>query len=68
MNVILYAADDNGLAIEIGQNAADVAVQFFAKRFVAEKRATLFGGKCRMHKNFGERLWHDTMMMQLILS
>ena len=62
MNVVFHAADDDGLAIEIGQDAAEVAVQFLAERFVAEQRATFFGRENRMHKNLCERLRHGWMM------
>src|ERR1035437_8381206 len=51
MNMIFHAADDDGLAIVMGQDAAKIAVQFFAQSFVAQKWATAFGGKNRMHKS-----------------
>jgi hypothetical protein len=37
-------------------------VQFFAQDFVAEKWATVFGRKNRMHENLCERLRHGVMM------
>jgi hypothetical protein len=43
MNMVFHAADDDGLAVEIGQDAAEIAVQFFAQWFVAQKWATVFG-------------------------
>jgi len=42
-HMVFHATEDDGLAIEIGQDAAEVAVQFFAEQFVAKKRATVFG-------------------------
>jgi len=60
--MVFHATDDEGLAIEIGQDAAEVTVQFFAQKFVAEKWAAVFGGKNRMHENLGERLRHGVMM------
>jgi hypothetical protein len=58
MNMIFHAADNDGLAIVMGQDAAKITMQFFAQSFVAQKWATVFGGKNRMHKNLGERLRH----------
>jgi hypothetical protein len=43
MNVIIHAADDEGLAIVMREDAAEVTVQFIAQGFVAEKRAAVFG-------------------------
>ena len=62
MNVIFHATDNDGLAFEIGQNAPEITVQFIAQRFVAEKRPPVFGGKDRVHQNFGEGLRHGGMM------
>lgn len=60
--MVFHAADDDWLAFEIGEDAADVSVQFVAQRFVPEKRPPVFGGKDRVHENFGEGLRHDEMM------
>ena len=68
MNVILRAADDEGLAIVTRKNAANVAMQFLPERFVAQKWPTFFGRENHMHQNLGEGLWHDVMMKQSILS
>src|SRR5207244_12726270 len=43
-------------------DATEVAMQFFAQGFVAEERPPVFGGKDRVHENFGEGLRHDRMM------
>ncbi len=62
MDVVFHASNDDGLAFEIRQDAAEVAVQFVAQRFVAEERLPVFGGKDRVHENFGEGLRHVEMM------
>ena len=35
--MVFNTADDNGLALEIGQNAAEVSVQFFAQHLSRRK-------------------------------
>ena len=54
MNVILHAADDQRLVILIGQDAAEVTVQFLAERFVMKKEATILSRENRMNQNLGE--------------
>jgi hypothetical protein len=54
MNMVCNAADDEGLAVVIRQDAAKVAVQFLSQRPVAEKRAAVFRREDGMHQNFGE--------------
>jgi len=54
MRVVFHTANNNGLAIKLVQNAANVAVQFFAKTFVAQKRTAVFRGKNRVNQNFCE--------------
>ena len=49
MHMIFNAPNDDGLAFEIGQNAAEVTVQYVAQEFVAEERPPVFGGKDRVH-------------------
>jgi len=68
MNMIFHSADDDGLAIVTGKNAAEVAVQFLAERFVTQKWPAFFGRENRMHQNLGEGLWHGGMMVQSVLS
>jgi hypothetical protein len=48
----------------IGQNAAQVAVCFFAERLVAEKGEAVFGGEDGMDQNFCERLRHKGMVWE----
>ena len=62
MNVVFNAANDERLAIVLGQNAAEVAVQFFAQGFVAEKRTAILGRENGVNQNLGEGLGHDGMM------
>jgi hypothetical protein len=43
MNMVFDATDDDGLAIKIGQDAAEVTMQFFAQRFVTQERTPVVG-------------------------
>ena len=56
MNVIFHPADNDGLAVEMGQDSTQVAVQFFAERAVAQERAAVFGREDGVNQDFGERL------------
>ena len=60
--MIFHAAHDDRLAFEIGEDAAKVTVQFITQGFVAEQGPPVFGGKDRVHEDFGERLRHGGMM------
>jgi len=60
--MIFYATDDERLAIVIGQDAAEVMVQFFAQRLIAEIWAAVFGRESGVKQNLCERLWHGTKM------
>jgi hypothetical protein len=53
MNVIFHTADDQGLAIVIGENAAEVTMQFFSQRFIAEKWPAILW----LRKLNGRRFW-----------
>ena len=64
MHMIFHATDDDGLAFEIREDAAEIAMQFVAQWFVAEEWPPVFGGKDRVHENFGERLRHVGMMRE----
>lgn len=46
MNVVFDAADDDGLAIEVDQNSAEITMQFVAESLVAQKGSAFF---CREH-------------------
>jgi len=65
--MVLNAADDDGLAFQIRQDAAEVAMQFIAQRFVAEEWPPVFGGKDRVHKDFSEGLRHDGIMWDSVI-
>ena len=52
----------------MGEDAAEVAVQFLPERFVAQKWPAFLGRENHMHQNLGEGLWHGGMMVQSILS
>ena len=60
--MVLGAAHDDGLAIEIAEDAAKITVQFFAEGFVAQERLAVFGREDRMHQNLCERLRNGGMM------
>lgn len=62
--MIFHAANDDGLAFEISQDAAEVTVQFIPQWFVAEEWPPVFGRKDRVHQNFGEGLRHGEIMNQ----
>jgi hypothetical protein len=62
MHMILYTADDEGLAIEIREDAAKVAVEFVAERFVPHEWPPFLGREDRVQKDLCERLRHDGRM------
>ena len=62
MNVVFDAADDDGLAGKVGQNAAKVAMQLFADGVVAQKGSAIFRGEHGVNQNLCEGLRHDGMM------
>ncbi len=64
VNMVFHAADDDGLAIVVGQIAAKIAVQFFARRFVAKKWPPAFRRENRVDDDFGERWRHGGVMRQ----
>jgi hypothetical protein len=66
--MIFRAADDEGLAVVMGENPAKVAMQFLAERFIAQQWPAVFGRENCMHQNLGEGLRHGPMMVQSILS
>ena len=53
MDVVGDAADDDGLAIESGENAAELGVEFGAEIAVVHIRATVLRGEDGVDKNFG---------------
>jgi hypothetical protein len=56
--MIRHAADDERLAIEIREDAAEVAMEFVAQRRVREQRPAFFGREDHVQKDLCERLRH----------
>ena len=56
MHAILPAADDERLAVEVPEDAAEVAVEFVAAGFVPEEWPPFLGREDRVQKNLCERL------------
>lgn len=56
--MVLSAAYDERLTIKVGENSAEVVVEFGKERFIAQKRAAVLSGEDRMDKNLGEGLRH----------
>jgi hypothetical protein len=54
MDVISNPANNEGLAIEIGQNTSKIEMHFLPESSVAQKRTAIFGGENRMHEDFCE--------------
>ena len=64
MNVISHSADDDGLTIELGQDPAEVFMQFLPQQTVVEEWAAVFRGESRVNQNLCERLWHGARMSE----
>jgi len=62
MHVILHAADDERLAVEVPEDAAEVAVEFVAEGFIPEEWPPFLGREDRVQKNLCERLRHGGRM------
>ena len=60
--MILHAADDERLAVEVPEDAAEVAVEFVAEGFVPEEWPPFLGREDRVQKNLCERLRHGGRM------
>ena len=58
MDVVFHAADEEGRAIELFGNAAEIRMERVARGFVAQERTAVFGGEDQMNVNGGKRLWH----------
>ena len=48
--------------IELFRDTAEIRVERVARGFVAQKRATVFGGEDQMNVNGGKGLWHVRRM------
>jgi hypothetical protein len=62
MDMVFHAADEDGWAIELFGNAAEVRVKRVARGFIAQKRTAVFGGENEMNVNRGKGLWHGGRM------
>src|SRR5437773_8139453 len=62
MQVVFHATDEDGRAIELFGNAAEIGVERVARGFVAQERAAVFGGEDEMNVNDGKGLWHGAKM------
>ena len=58
MHMILDSADDEGLAFEVREDPAEVAVEFIAQHLVFQKRAPFLGREDQVQKDLCERLRH----------
>ncbi len=56
--MILHPADDERLAIEIREDAAEVAVEFITQRLVFQKWPPFLGREDQVQKDLCERLRH----------
>ena len=63
MHMVRHTADDDGLAIEVFEDAAEVAMQFISERFVVEERTAFFGCEHGVKENFGARLRHTAPLV-----
>src|ERR1035438_447728 len=61
MHVVFHAADEDGRAIELFGDAAEIRVERVARGFVAQERPAVFGGEDQMNVNGGKRLWHSAI-------
>lgn len=63
MDVVFHAAHEEGRAIELFGDAAEIRVERVARGFVAQERAAVFGGEDQMNVNGGKGLWHVGRMV-----
>ena len=59
--------DEEGRAIELFGDAAEIRVERVARGFVAQERPAVFGGKDQMNVNGGKGLWHERKMATRML-
>ena len=57
MDVVFHAADEEGRAIELFGDAAEIRMERVACGFIAQEWPPLFGGEDQMNVNGGKGLW-----------
>src|ERR1022692_1636766 len=67
MNMVFHAADLDRRTVELFGNATEIGVQRIPRSFVAQQRATVFGGKDEMNINGGKGLWHGEKMANFVI-
>ena len=60
--MVFNTADNDGLTFELGQNAAEVAMQLLAQCAVAQEWAAVFGGEHGVNQDFRKGLRHGGRM------
>ncbi|MDA1275840.1 MAG: hypothetical protein O2960_17635 [Verrucomicrobia bacterium] len=63
MDVVFHAAAEDGRAIELFGDAAEIRVERVARGFVSQERAAVLGGEDQMNVNGGKGLWHGGRMV-----
>ena len=63
MGVVFHAADEDGRAIELFGDAAEMRVQRVACGFIAQERAAVFGGEDQMNVNGGNFLLYRRLSL-----
>ena len=62
MHMILDAANDERLAVEVGENATEIAMEFLAQRFVLKKWPAFFRREDQMQRIFASDCATTAMM------
>ena len=57
MDMVFHAAAEEGRAIELFGDAAEIRMERVARGFVAQERSAVFGGEDEMYVNGGKGLW-----------
>ena len=61
--MVVNAADGDGLAIELHEDAAEIGVKFSAEIGVTKERTAVFRGENGVDENLRQRLWHIATMI-----
>ena len=68
MDVVFHAADEEGRAIELLGDAAEIRVERVARGFVAQERSAVLGGEDQVNVNGGKGLWHVKVVWRMATS